>query len=83
MQKIYLKILYKKALYLSLKVFRTKVLIGDIFTSPTGDGTAIFTWSSEPREDLAACSAKSVPSLLSYFRTLRIGPAQGIKRSTD
>ena len=32
----------KKALYLSVNVFSTKVLIGDtIFTSPTGDGTAI------------------------------------------
>ena len=32
----------KYALYLSVNVFSTKVLIGDtIFTSPTGDGTAI------------------------------------------
>ena len=32
----------KNAPYLSVKVFSTKVLIGDtIFTSPTGDGTAI------------------------------------------
>ena len=32
----------KKALYLSVNVFSTKVLIGDtIFTSPNGDGTAI------------------------------------------
>ena len=32
----------KKALYLSVSVFSTKVLIGDtIFTSPNGDGTAI------------------------------------------
>ena len=32
----------KKALYLSVKVFNTKALIGDtIFTSPTGDGNAI------------------------------------------
>ena len=32
----------KKALYLSVNEFNTKVLIGDtIFTSPTGDGTAI------------------------------------------
>ena len=31
-----------KALYLSVKVFSKEVLIGDtIFTSPTGDGTAI------------------------------------------
>ena len=34
--------LEKKALYLSVNVFSTKVLIGDtIFTSPNGDGTAI------------------------------------------
>ena len=33
----------KNALYLSVKVFSMKVLIGDtIFTSLTGDGTAIF-----------------------------------------
>ena len=32
----------KKALYLSVNVFSTKVLIGDtIFTSPNGDRTAI------------------------------------------
>ena len=32
----------KNALYLSVNVFSTKVLIWDtIFTSPTGDGTAI------------------------------------------
>ena len=35
-------VLLKKALYLSVNVFSTKVLIGDaIFTSPNGDGTAI------------------------------------------
>ena len=28
-----------------------------------------FTWSSEPREGLAACTAKGVPSFLSYFKT--------------
>ena len=34
----------KKALYLSVNVFSTKVLIGEkIFTSPTGDGTAILS----------------------------------------
>ena len=32
----------KKALYLSVNVLSTKALIGDtIFSSPTGDGTAI------------------------------------------
>ena len=36
----------KKALYLSSKVFSTKVLIGDtIFTSPTGDGIVILRGS--------------------------------------
>ena len=58
----------KKALYLSVNVFNTNVLIGEaIFTSPTGDETAIFTWSSEPRDGLAACSAraKGVHSFLS------------------
>ena len=43
---------YVKAFFFfSVKVFSTKVLIGDnIFTSPTGygNGTSIFTWSSEP-----------------------------------
>ena len=51
-----------------------------------------FTWSAEPREGLAVFRAKAVPSFLSYFETLIIGPAPGIvpatscsaiKRSTD
>ena len=46
----------KIVLYLSVRVFSTKVLTGDtIFTSPTGDGT------------LSVCRAKAVPSFLSYF----------------
>ena len=37
-----LNITKKNALYLSVKVFSPKILIGDtIFKSPTGDGTAI------------------------------------------
>ena len=49
-------------------------------------------WSSEPREGQATCSAKGVPSFLSYFKTLSIGPApenepstsrSAVKRSTD
>ena len=60
------------------------MLIGDtIFTSPNGDGTAIFTWSSEPREGLAACSAKEVPSFLSHFKTLSNDPAPGIEPATS
>ena len=38
-----------------------------------------FTWSSEPREGLAASSAKRVPLFLSHFKTLSIGPAPGIE----
>ena len=50
-------------------------------------------WLTEPREGPAACMAKTVvPSFLSYFKTLRIGPTPAIepvtsrsvvKRSTD
>ena len=51
-----------------------------------------FTWSSEPRQDLAARKANEVPSFLSIFKTLSIGLAPRIepvtslsafKRSTD
>jgi len=73
----------KNALYLSVNVFSTKVLIGDtIFTSPSGDDFH-FTRSSEPREGLAACSEKVVPSFLSYFKILSIGPAAGIEPPTS
>ena len=54
-----------------------------IFTSPTGDGTAVFTWSSEPRECSAACSAKRLPSFFSYFKTPSNGPAPGIEPATS
>ena len=61
----------------------TKVLIGDtIFTSPNGRDRH-FTWSSEPREGLAACSAKEVPSFLSHFKTLSNCPAPGIEPATS
>ena len=56
----------KNALYLSVNVFSTKVLIGDtIFYFPYWRGNRHFTWSSKPREGLAACSTKVVPSFLS------------------
>ena len=42
-----------------------------------------FTWSSEPRKGLAACSAKEVPSFLSHFKTLSNGPAPGIEPATS
>ena len=41
-----------------------------------------FTWSSEPGEGLATCSAKGVPSFFSYFNTMSIGQARGIKPAT-
>ena len=51
-----------------------------IFTSLTGNGTRRhFTWSSEPREGLAICRAKGVPSFLSHFKILSVGPVAGIQ----
>ena len=83
----------KKALYLSVHVFSTKVAIGDtIFYVSYWRQDRHFTWSSEPREGLAICRVKGVPSFLSYFKTPSIGPTPGIepaisrsavKRSTD
>ena len=48
-----------------------------------GDGTAISTWSYEPREGLVVCIAKAVPSSLSYFKTLNIGLVRGIGLPTS
>ena len=46
-----------------INVLSTKELIGDtILTAPTRDGTAIFTWSFEPREGVAICLQMSGPS---------------------
>ena len=39
--------------------------------------------SSEPHEGLAICRAKVVPSFLSYFKTLSIGPTPGIESTTS
>ena len=63
-------------------IFGTTILIGDtIFTSPTGDGTAILR-GRPTHESLAVCKAKAVPSFLSYFKTLSFGPAPGIEAAT-
>ena len=64
---------------MSVNVFNTKALID---FSYWGRGCH-FTWSSEPREGLAAYNAKGVPSFLSYFKTLSIGPAPGIEPATS
>ena len=69
---------------LSVNVFSAKVLIGDtIFYVSNWRRDRHFTWSSEPREGLACCSAKGVPSFLGYFKTLSIGPAPGIEPATS
>ena len=74
----------KNALFLSVNVFSTKVLIGDTISSVSNwRPDRHFTWSSEPREGLACCSAKGVPSFLGYFKTLSIGPASGIEPATS
>ena len=74
----------KNALYFSVNVFSTKVLTGDIiFYVSYWRRDRHFTWSSEPREGLAACSTKVVPSFLNYFKTLRIGPVPGIEPATS
>ena len=67
----------RKALNLSVNVFSTKVIIGDtIFTSTTA---ILRGHASEPRKGLAICSrAKVIPSFLSHFKILSIGPTPGI-----
>ena len=74
----------KNALFLSVNVFSMKVLIRDtIFYVSNWRWDCHFTWSSEPFEGLACCSAKGVPSFLGYFKTLNIGPAPGIEPATS
>ena len=46
--------------------------------SPTGDGTAVFVVIRATRCSSQLHSAKEVPSFVSYFKTLSIGPALGI-----
>ena len=40
-------------------------------------------FSYEPKEGLAICRAKAVPSFLSYFKTLSIGPVLAIESMTS
>ena len=78
--RIFLKTEEKEGRYLSVNAFSTKVLIGDtIFYVSNWRRDRHFTWSSEPREGLACCSAKGVSSFLGYFKTLGVGPAPGIE----
>ena len=74
--------LKKNELYLSVNVFSTKVIIGHYFFYVSyWRGERQFTWSSESREGLAACNAEGVlvPSFLSYFKTLSVGPVPEIE----
>ena len=76
----------KKALYLSVNIFTMKVLIKDLFLGlqlETVTPVTVTPWSSESRESLAVCTAKGVPSFLSYFKTLSIGPVPGIEPATS
>ena len=72
----------RKALNLSVNVFSTKVIIGDtIFTSTTA---ILRGHASEPRKGLAICSrSKVIPSFLSHFKILSIGPTPGIELLTS
>ena len=70
-----------KAVYLSVNVFITKVLIllGTLFSClllETGPPFYVVIC-------LAACREKVVPSFLSYFKTLSIGPVPGIEPMTS
>ena len=59
---------------MSVSAFSMEVLIGDTnFTSPTG----------ATRRSSRSCSAKGVPSFLSYFKTLSIAPVSGIEPATS
>ena len=74
----------KKAFYLSTNVFSKKVLIRDtIFTSPTGDGTAILRGHLSHAKVQPLCRAKGVPSFLRYFKILSVGPPPGIEPATS
>ena len=83
--KLTQRISYMHFFYLSVNVFSTKVLIGDtiFYVSNWRRDRRHFTWCSEPREGLPACSAKGVPSFLGYFKTLSIGPAPEIEPATS
>ena len=59
--------LLTNALYLNVNAFSTKVLIET---------------TSEPREGLAICRVKAIPSFFSHFKTPSNGPAPGIESAT-
>ena len=68
---------------MSVNVFSTKALIGETIYVSYWRRDRHFTWSSEPREGLAIFRAKAVPSFLSHFETLSIGPVPRIEPATS
>ena len=57
--------------------------MGTLFLRLPLDRGRYLTWSSKPREGLAICTAKAVPSFLRYFSTLSIGTDPGIEPATS
>ena len=57
--------------------------MGTLFLRLLLDIGLYFTRSSKPREGLAICTAKAVPSFLRYLSTLSIGTAPGIEPATS
>ena len=68
---------------MSMYLARKYSLITHVFYVSDWRRDSHFTWSSEPREGLAACSANGVPSFITYFKTLSIGPVPGIEPATS
>ena len=60
-----------------------KILIRDTINVSYWRPDRHFAWLSKPREGLAICNAKGVPSFLSYFTTLSIGLVSGIEPATS
>ena len=72
---------FKKMHFILVPLYR--VLIGGTILRLLLETGLPFVWSSEPHEGLAVCRAKAVPSFLSYFKTLSVGPASGIEPPTS
>ena len=74
----------KNALYLSVNVFSTKVLIGTLyFTSPNGDGTAILRGHPSHAKVQPPAGQRKYLHFSVIFKTLSIGPAAGIEPATS
>ena len=74
----------KNALYLSVNVFSTKVLIGTLyFTSPNGDVTAILRGHPSHAKVQPPPGQRKYLHFSVIFKTLSIGPAAGIEPATS